>query len=751
VRQRIQKIIATSGVASRRRAEALVRAGRVTVNGVVSRVADSADPETDVIALDGVPLEREPAAFWLVYKPRGVLTTASDPQGRPTVLDLLPRDLGVRLFPVGRLDRESEGLILLTNDGASAQALLHPSFESEREYRVTVRGRPKRETLRVLAGSGRTRALRAVDADHRVPAHRDRGAKASDPPLAPSPRAPGGATRTRPHGTVAPGKAVRGRGSPTHRSRAARAARARARVLAQAGACVRAKVDVNLAERFLAGLSNDAGRAFLEGDGGRHSGAAIAELARCVAAGVRDAGVRPGERVAVSLPKTQWLPAVHVGVLAAGAAVLPINPSLPDAEIAALLRRSGAVLAVSDGALAARARRIAAALPWWCAGEPAPPGASAIAAGGPAARDVVPRRADDLALLAFTSGTTGQPKGVPLSHGNLSANLEALERVWEWTRRDRLLHVLPVFHLHGLGVALYGSLWVGNAIRFHDRFDAGRVLREAAEHRPTLLMTVPTMLHRLVEAATPEQGRALASLRLVVCGSAPLVPSLFARFRDRFGFVPVERFGMTETVMNTSSPVRGARKAGSVGVPLPGVEVSLRDPEAGTPAGRGPAEVCVRGPNVFRGYWQDDDATGRAFYAGGWFRTGDIGNFDADGSLRLVGRVKEIIVTGGYNVSPLAVEAALAAESDPRIDELAVGAVPDPDLGEKIVVFVVAADTSEAAWDRLLADLRQRAEARLPRHAQPRGYRRIDRVPRNAMGKVQRARLASAQGRREEL
>jgi malonyl-CoA/methylmalonyl-CoA synthetase len=507
---------------------------------------------------------------------------------------------------------------------------------------------------------------------------------------------------------------------------------------------------VNLAERFLVGLSNDAGGAFLEGDGGRHSGAVIAELARSVSAGVRTAGVKPGDRVAVSLPKTQWLPAVHVGVLAAGASVLPINPSLPDAEIAALLRRSGAVLAVSDGALAARARDIAAALPWWCAGGPAPVGSSAIAAGGPAARDVVPRGGDDLALLAFTSGTTGQPKGVPLSHGNLSANLEALEHVWEWTHRDRLLHALPVFHLHGLGVALYGSLWVGNAIRFHDRFDAARVLREAVEHRPTLLMTVPTMLHRLVEAATPEQGRALASLRLVVCGSAPLLPSLFARFRDRFGFVPVERFGMTETVMNTSSPVRGRRKAGSVGVPLPGVEVSLRDPESGAPAGRGPGEVCVRGPNVFRGYWQDDDATGRAFHAAGWFRTGDIGSFDADGSLRLVGRIKEIIVTGGYNVSPLAVEAALAAESDPRIDELAVGAVPDPDLGEKIVAFVVAAETSEAAWEGLIADLRQRAEAHLPRHAQPRGYRRIDRVPRNAMGKVQRTRLGSAQASREE-
>ena len=179
--------------------------------------------------------------------------------------------------------------------------------------------------------------------------------------------------------------------------------------------------------------------------------------------------------------------------------------------------------------------------------------------------------------------------------------------------------------------------------------------------------------------------------------------------------------------------------------------MALRDPETGAPAGRGPGEVCVRGPNVFRGYWHDDDATARAVYAARWFRTGDIGSFDKDGSLRLVGRIKEIIVTGGYNVSPLAVEAALSAESDPRIDDLAVGAVADPDLGEKVVAFVVPAETSETAWDRLIADLRQRAETRLPRHAQPRGYRRIDRVPRNAMGKVQRPRLASAQTPREEI
>ncbi|UCE85867.1 MAG: AMP-binding protein, partial [Deltaproteobacteria bacterium] len=428
-----------------------------------------------------------------------------------------------------------------------------------------------------------------------------------------------------------------------------------------------AAVAVNLAERFLARLSRRAERVWMSGDGGRHTGRALAERARCVAARLRAAGVRPGDRVALSLPKTEWLPAAHVGVLASGAAVVPINPALPDDPIASLLARSGAVLAISDAPLAARAPGIAQGLPWWCAGPDAPDGASRLVADGPAARDVVARAPGDLALLAFTSGTTGEPKGVPLSHENLSANLAALERTWEWTDADRLLHVLPVFHLHGLGVALYGSLWVGNPIHVHDRFDPERILREAFEQRITLLMSVPTMLHRLVEAATSEPGRALAGLRLVVCGSAPLAPALFARFRDRFGLAPVERFGMTETVMNTSNPVRGPRKAGSVGFPLPGVELVLRDAETGADAGPGPAEVCVRGPNVFGGYWHDASATRAAFYPGGWFRTGDLGTLDADGSLRLVGRIKEIIVTAGYNVSPAAVEAVLSAEGDPRV------------------------------------------------------------------------------------
>jgi malonyl-CoA/methylmalonyl-CoA synthetase len=344
------------------------------------------------------------------------------------------------------------------------------------------------------------------------------------------------------------------------------------------------------------------------------------------------------------------------------------------------------------------------------------------------------RRADDPALLVFTSGTTGSPKGVPLSHGNLHSNLTALQRVWDWSERDRLLHVLPVFHLHGLGVALYGSLLAGSAVVLHERFDPERVLAEAGPAQISLLMAVPTLLHRLLEASQRESDARLAGLRAVISGSAPLAPALFERFRERFGLEPVERYGMSETLMNASNPVHGVRKPGSVGPAVPGVEIRLREPVEGS------GEVEVRGPNVFGGYWNDAEATSAAF-DGEWFRTGDLGRFDDDGFLRLVGRAKEIIVTGGYNVSPLAVERAL--EECRGVVELAVAALPDRDLGERVTAFVVA--RTGMALDDLEARLRARAEAELPRYAWPREYRFCESLPRNALGKLERARLGDRQ------
>lgn len=497
---------------------------------------------------------------------------------------------------------------------------------------------------------------------------------------------------------------------------------------------------MNLAADFLVGLERAPARAVVDGDGGRHTGGSIARLARRVAAALVAAGVRPGDRVALGLRKTEWLPACHAGVLAAGAVATPIDPAWPDPALAGLVARAAPAVAIADAALAARGPGFAPGLRWWCPASDPPAGAARLARDGALATGVVARAGADPALLVFTSGTTGAPKGVALSHANLACNLEALAEAWAWTASDRLLHVLPVHHLHGVGVALYGSLRLGAALVFHERFDAARVLAEAGPSGCTLLMAVPTMLHRLLAAAPPD-GNPLAGLRAVISGSAGLAPPLFERFRARFGLAPIERYGMSETMMIASNP-RASPRPGSVGLPLPGVALRLRDPATGEDAGRGPGEVQVRGPNVFAGYWRDDAAT-RAAFDGGWFRTGDLGELDAEGRLSLVGRVKELIITGGTNVSPVAVERVLEAEADPRIAELAVAGVPDPELGERVVAFVVPAPGAED-FAALEAALRARAEAALPRAARPRAYRRAAALPRNALGKVLRGELARA-------
>ena len=490
---------------------------------------------------------------------------------------------------------------------------------------------------------------------------------------------------------------------------------------------------MNLAASMLERLEARGTVPFLEGDGGEHDGVGLAGRARGVAEALLRAGVEPGARVALCLPKGPALVTCHVGVVAAGAVATPLNPAVPDRALSSLIRRAEPALGIADAGFCARARVLTPDVPWWCAGEPIPDGCSALpdAQGSVAA---VPRHADDPALLVFTSGTTGSPKGVPLSHGNLRSNLAALQRVWDWSGRDRLLHVLPVFHLHGLGVALYGSLLAGSAVVLHERFDPERVLAEAGRARISLLMAVPTLLHRLLEASERRPDPRLAGLRAVISGSAPLAPALFERFRERFGLEPVERYGMSETLMNASNPVHGVRKPGSVGPAVPGVEIRLREPVEGS------GEVEVRGPNVFRGYWNDAEATAAAF-DGEWFRTGDLGCFDDDGFLRLVGRVVEIIVTGGYNVSPLAVERAL--EECTGVAELAVAALPDTDLGERVAAFVVP--KAGVAYDDLEGRLRARAEEELPRYAWPREYRFCESLPRNALGKLERARLCDRQ------
>jgi malonyl-CoA/methylmalonyl-CoA synthetase len=329
----------------------------------------------------------------------------------------------------------------------------------------------------------------------------------------------------------------------------------------------------------------------------------------------------------------------------------------------------------------------------------------------------------DVALLCYTSGTTGAPKGAMLTHGNALASCEALRLAWRWTADDRLVLALPLFHVHGLGVGLHGTLLSGGSAMLLPRFDADAVLDAAREHDATLFFGVPTMYARL--AGSPRVAE-LARLRLCVSGSAPLPASLHDELDAHAGVRVLERYGMTETIMNVSNPCDGERRAGTVGFPLPGVEVRLDDPSG---------EILLRGPNVFPGYWGRPDATREAFTDDGWFRSGDVGARDHDGYLRIVGRAKELIISGGYNVYPREVEDVLLEH--PLVAEVAVVGEPSDEWGETVVAVVVP-PTGAAADEEALLEF---AAEQLAPYKRPRRVRFVDALPRNALGKVVRAEL----------
>jgi malonyl-CoA/methylmalonyl-CoA synthetase len=308
-----------------------------------------------------------------------------------------------------------------------------------------------------------------------------------------------------------------------------------------------------------------------------------------------------------------------------------------------------------------------------------------------------------------------------LTHGNALASCEALRLAWRWAASDRLVLALPLFHVHGLGVGLHGTLLCGASAVLLPRFDVDLVLDAAREHDATLFFGVPTMYARL---ATNARASELAGLRLCVSGSAPLPPSLHDDLAARTIRV-LERYGMTETIMNVSNPYDGERRAGTVGFPLPGVEVRLDDPSG---------EILLRGPNVFPGYWGREEATRDAFTADGWFRSGDVGARDPDGYLRIVGRAKELIISGGFNVYPREVEDVLLEH--PSVDEVAVVGEPSDEWGELVVAVVVPAP-GDRDPDALLAY----AAEQLAAYKRPRRVRYVDALPRNALGKVLRAEL----------
>jgi malonyl-CoA/methylmalonyl-CoA synthetase len=434
------------------------------------------------------------------------------------------------------------------------------------------------------------------------------------------------------------------------------------------------------------------------------------------------AGVAGAQRVAVwAVPSAETVVAV-VGALVAGVPIVPLNPKLGERELAHVLGDSDPALVLATP------------------GEGSAPGRPRVdvdlGAVGPA--ELPPEPGGEApAFVVYTSGTTGPPKGAVLPRRAITSNLDALADAWAWTAEDVVVHALPLFHVHGLIVGMVGALRRGGVGWHLGRFDPAEVA-DAFERDATMLFAVPTMHHRLADAAQedPRIAAALGRARLLVSGSAALPAREHERIERITGQRVVERYGMTETLMNTAIRADGDRRPGTVGPPLAGVELRLIQ-EAGDESGIG--EILVRGPNLFLGYLNRPDATAEALDADGWFHTGDIATIEADGYVRIVGRrATDLIKSGGFKIGAGEIENALLEH--PAVAEVAVTGEPDEDLGERIVAWVVARDGSGRPADRELADHVARL---LTPHKRPRVIRWVDALPRNALGKVQKKQLGT--------
>jgi len=345
-------------------------------------------------------------------------------------------------------------------------------------------------------------------------------------------------------------------------------------------------------------------------------------------------------------------------------------------------------------------------------------------------------RPEDVALIAYTSGTTGRSKGAMLTHANLAANSAAVTAAWHWTANDRLLLTLPLFHVHGLGVGVNGTIFKGAALELHRRFDATAVYERLLSGDFSMFFGVPTMYTRLIaeaEKRATEGRRKPAPLRLYVSGSAPLSVQTFDDFQRLFGQRILERYGMSETLMNLTNPFEGERRPGTVGMPFPGQEARIVDVRTRRPmTTEEPGEIQVRGRHVFTGYWERPDATVEAFDPEGWLNTGDLGWRSADGYFTISGRARELIITGGYNVYPREVEEVL--ETHAAVAEAAVLGLPDAEFGEQIAAAVVVHDGHAVTPAQLVEHCRDA----LASYKKPKRIFFVDALPRNALGKVQK-------------
>ena len=486
--------------------------------------------------------------------------------------------------------------------------------------------------------------------------------------------------------------------------------------------------------------------------------AELDELVNHTAGYLQSLGLHPGDRVALQLSKCLEFILLHLAAIRLGAITLPLNLAYPPDELKYFLEDSGAKLFFALESSKAKIQAILPDLPdlqeciFLNPADPAqfdslvtnyqlrdaldPPVSPAVEL--LANRLLNHQDEHDTAVIIYTSGTTGRPKGAEITHGNLISNLDALRTAWGWQPDDVLLHVLPIFHVHGLFVALHGALHAGATTWLMREFNALRTLELLSSGKCTVFMAVPTIHQRLLDAPNADQYD-LSRVRLITSGSDRLPDEAFIGFQKTFGYTLLERYGMTETGMNCSNPLRGERRIGSVGLPLPGVEVRIvasaeSETEKIVPNGQ-IGDVQLRGPNIFKGYWRQPDKTAASFTADGWFKTGDLGYLEADGYLTLCGRSKDLIISGGLNIYPPEVERVLVEH--PAVAACAVIGCPDKEWGERVTAVVVLQQGESVSGEELIRFCREK----LAPYKSPKSIIFRADLPRNAMGKVQKAEL----------
>ena len=481
-------------------------------------------------------------------------------------------------------------------------------------------------------------------------------------------------------------------------------------------------------------------RPFLETDDGRtYTRADLARESARFAGMMVDAGARRGDRIAVQVDKSPASLFLYLGCLRAGLVYLPLNTAYQRGELSYFLEDAQPRVVVCRPQSFELMREISAGHAQVFTLDEDGRGSLAEAAAAFAGEfETVDSAPDDLAVIIYTSGTTGRSKGAMVTHRNLLSNARVLVDCWGFSECDVLLHALPVFHIHGLFVANHCALLSGGKLLWHRKFDAKQVLRDLA--RASVMMGVPTFYARLLAESGFDRD-ACRSVRLFVSGSAPLQLETFNEFRARTGQSILERYGMSEAGMICSNPLDAERRGGSVGFPLPGVSVRVAD-DQDRPLPRGEVGgIQIQGDNVFAGYWRMPEKTREEFTADGYFRTGDVGMFDADGYVSIVGRAKDLIISGGYNVYPKEIE--LALDALPGVTESAVIGIPHPDFGEAVAAVVVARKDANLDPAALIAELKKN----FANYKVPKRVYLVEDLPRNAMGKVQKALLRERYGK----